>query len=696
MGNVTLSAGRVDSSALAGNAFVQRFISPEHLDARDPFWNQMLSFQMRAPKTRCAWKAFEEAAAEFLRRLAANNPKSGNLGQLVRVLCARKGSLRTATETDSSVFLWQTFNAILLIRVCLKHFVESLKEDEVIRQLAVDKGDNEENVANGSEIPEPSLDALVETLVEIITDLPLQDSTYGIHTESVHALLILLSTPLFSGKPAFQMKAYQALMTSDRSLALTRTLLLYFADQGEAPAAYLNEEGGSIVIGLASGVWNILTFGYGSSAAPESNGEANTTAKKESGDEENSTSRKPLSDASVLLLLVLTNHCTDQESLKNPFRSALFRCAGMIKEPADKEDKEAIPDGGATLEVSFRIDFSRLFSTLSSTLSSDESTLLLYLLLHQNAEFRSHVLASSDVEKVVLPILRTLYNAPTSNNHHIYMSLIVLLILSEDDLFNTSVHDVTMTKQMEWYTERALSEVSLGGILILVVIRTIQYNMLKMRDKYLHTNCLAALANMSSQFKNLHPYVSQRIVSMFEALAKKHARLVTTLQQSAGEDLEGLEEESPLGEAIADVAVLEEVLRMILEIINSCLVAQIKNNPNLIYTLLYKKDLFQPFMTSPAFQDLSQNLQTVITYFNAKLEQIQEKKERTLAVSEVQDVIKQTALQFPREKLTKFPDLKFKYVEEEQPEDFFVPYVWTLVSRRIYWNPKSIKLFEPR
>ena len=47
MGNVTLSAGRVDSAALAGNAFVQRFISPEHLDARDPFWNQMLSFQVQ-------------------------------------------------------------------------------------------------------------------------------------------------------------------------------------------------------------------------------------------------------------------------------------------------------------------------------------------------------------------------------------------------------------------------------------------------------------------------------------------------------------------------------------------------------------------------------------------------------------------------------------------------------------------------
>ncbi len=137
----------------------------------------------------------------------------------------------------------------------------------------------------------------------------------------------------------------------------------------------------------------------------------------------------------------------------------------------------------------------------------------------------------------------------------------------------------------------------------------------------MHTNCLAALANMSSQFKNLHPYVSQRIVSMFEALARKHSRLVATLQQAgAGGEPEGYDEDSPLNEAIADVTALEEVLRMILEIINSCLVSQIKSNSNLIYTLLYKKEVFEPFMTQPAFQDLSQNLQTVrpkqIAFFN--------------------------------------------------------------------------------
>lgn len=88
-----------------------------------------------------------------------------------------------------------------------------------------------------------------------------------------------------------------------------------------------------------------------------------------------------------------------------------------------------------------------------------------------------------------------------------------------------------MLKNIAWYTERSITEISLGGLLILVVIRTIQYNMLKTRDKYLHTSCLAALANMSGQFRSLHPYVAQRLVSLFETLARKHSRLDGQLKQ---------------------------------------------------------------------------------------------------------------------------------------------------------------------
>lgn len=54
---------------------------------------------------------------------------------------------------------------------------------------------------------------------------------------------------------------------------------------------------------------------------------------------------------------------------------------------------------------------------------------------------------------------------------------------------------------------------------------------------------------------------------------------------------------------------------MVLEIINSCLTHRLAHNPNLIYTLLYKKDIFQPFRTHSAFQDIVQNIDSVSFYF---------------------------------------------------------------------------------
>ena len=35
----------------------------------------------------------------------------------------------------------------------------------------------------------------------------------------------------------------------------------------------------------------------------------------------------------------------------------------------------------------------------------------------------------------------------------------------------------------------------------------------------------------------------------------------------------------------------------------------------------------------------------------------------------------------PDSRLNRLPELKFKYVEEEEPEEFFIPYVWTLATQ---------------
>lgn len=62
---------------------------------------------------------------------------------------------------------------------------------------------------------------------------------------------------------------------------------------------------------------------------------------------------------------------------------------------------------------------------------------------------------------------------------------------------------------------------------------------------------------------------------------------------------------------------------------------------------------------------------------------------------QVHQVIKEALLQVPSHHLKKFPELKFRYVEEESPEEFFVPYVWSLIFNKsnVFWNPGCVQLF---
>jgi len=579
-----------------------------------------------------------------------------------QVVLLRTSELKNSVLTENRLFIWQTNNAIFILRVMARFMMERIKEEDVVRQFNVVPPDEEE-------LPEAMFPLFLRQLCELIVETPLAAPTYSLLTEATKLLTVLLSSPLFCppGKPSHQLTAWKEVMQGGASVMavpLTSTLLIRFMERQPAPP---RNEGGSLVLGLASGMWNLLTLGYGSSGG--------------NGNEDGEGGDAPLADISLTLLLLLVNHCTDASAIENPYSDALANFSNS----AERNDPPA-----AAL---FQVEVPMLYSSLAATLHTDEATLLLYLLLHKNKGFHNYVLAATDIDRLVIPILQSLYRAPSCSNHHIYMSLIILLILSEDDLFNETVHScILRPAQVSWYTERGVSELSLGGLLILVVIRTIQYNMLKMRDKYLHTNCLAALANMSSQFRNLHPYVAQRIVSLFETLARKHGRLVEGLAGAVDEkEEEGFTEVS---EAVQDAAVLEEVLRMVLEIVNSCLVHQTQHNPNLIYALLYKRELFEAAGLNPAFSDLAANLIAVVVHMGSRLEQVQERKGRSLTVEEVQEVVRQGASQFPKDRLNRLPDLKFKYVEEEEPEEFFIPYVWTLATQRMHWSEDNMRLFS--
>ncbi|TGZ32132.1 Uncharacterized protein DBV15_01030 [Temnothorax longispinosus] len=691
---------------LSKNVHLGRFCGKQSIPPNDPFWSTFLSYNIRPPITRNDQIELDSRLDSSCQQLLVNNLVTGNFGTLIQIALIRINELLAPVQNQNIISAWQTYNALFAVRCILKYLIEIVGEEQMLNHIEAPQTTSEA-------LPTYRLAFFIEALIELITDVPLCEFTYVVHLEAINCLLVLLSVQLFSQTAAEYSTVYRIAMhvhLNQHAATMVCTLLHNFIQQEHAPPGLLTQQsGGSIVFSIAAGLWNVIRMGIGSGSKNVQVAH-NGTAEEE---EKKRDTETPLASQSLLLLLVLTNHCT---ATQNPYRNALFSFIDM-------QEDHTISQGNAA--DTFKFNLNKLYNTICKIPNTDEVTLLLYMLLHRNSSVKQDIMRRPDIQLLasVTPILQILYHAPNNTSHHIYMSLIILLILSEDETFNKRIHEIIL-KSVTWYTERSISEISLGGLLILVVIRTIQYNMFKMRDKYLHTNCLAALANMSAQFTSLHPYVSQRLLSLFETLAKKHARLEarileqtqsttlpasgsivlsthveTTINVTVSKSNKKKTEASAVStvtteDLIQDLTILEEVLRMVLEIINSCLTHRLAHNPNLIYTLLYKKDVFQPFRTHSAFQDIIQNIESVINFFSYKLEQ---KDQSQLGVSQVLATIRQGTLEWPRDRLRKFPELKFKYVEEEQPEEFFIPYVWSVVCQGalLHWNAENIKLFSP-
>ena len=61
----------------------------------------------------------------------------------------------------------------------------------------------------------------------------------------------------------------------------------------------------------------------------------------------------------------------------------------------------------------------------------------------------------------------------------------------------------------------------------------------------------------------------------------------------------------------ADTTVVEEIIRMFLEILNSCITTRLKENPNLVYALLHEKEVIENLQTHHKFQDIMFNINVV-------------------------------------------------------------------------------------
>ena len=356
-------------------------------------------------------------------------------------------------------------------------------------------------------------------------------------------------------------------------------------------------------------------------------------------------SESPVADlGSSLFLLLANNHragvLIDEESddyANNPFRVELAsmddnRWEGFTNAPANGghlESTDIFQDidlsNGVENEISsFRdskhnnlltINFEHLFDSFGGTLHSEVGALSLYTLLQASPIFAASLAVRSDLDKLVIPLLRTLYYSSSSTHHisgrttttskdatsvtvlqqpfrsrsQLYVIMICLLIFSQDASFGPDSFKRSAIPTVLWYKERRLKNISLGSLLILSLLRSITFNLNRLQDPFLLSNCCAVLLNLSPHVADLNSYTAMRLVSVLIATLKRYTILVMKNGGKPAAD----------GDVTSILGMYAEACRILLQVAKHAVRRKVvETNLHLVYALVYNQREFNTIIKS--------------------------------------------------------------------------------------------------
>ncbi|KAK3162092.1 hypothetical protein QOZ80_1BG0085270 [Eleusine coracana subsp. coracana] len=659
------------------------------------FWKQLLELPLTLQWPR-------DRVLQACHAFAQNNYQTKHLSKILihLVWCLQEC---TSTTSVSHIVYRKAINAAYISSIFLKFIIENAKTDNW-QELCLDIDKNEKGMENFPS--EHTVEYfLMKGVLNYIGSVDVSPESCYLQHELLNLMLVLMSTQLCSGpspEPKDVHPFIDMAMLQDSAIvaSVVQKLLQNFVTRPKFPLngqhpVFSDDGRPGVLQRVGSAAANIVllpyyTINYLVSTTPEG-------------------ASSQLADNSLLVLLILIHYrkCISiNESItsngtytvdsnsndkdtpvfhENPYCKALNNAKDIQYDRADIE-------GNAQNGPVVRLSFASLFDALGTCLNDESSVLLLYSLVHGNCDFQEYVLVRTDLDTLLMPVLEMLYNASRKTSNQIYMLLIILLILSQDSTFNASVHKLVLPA-VPWYHERLMHQTSLGSLMVVILIRTIKYNLSKLRDVYLHTNCLAILANMAPHVHRLSAYASQRLVSLFDMLSRKYAKLAELRNDKALKVIsDHIEADNFADDTSTELHIYTDFLRIVLEVINAILTYALPRNPEVVYAILHRQEVFEPFKNHPRFNELLENIYTVLDFFNSRIDMQQVDGE--WSVDKVLEVINKTCRSWRGEGMKMFTQLRFTYEQESHPEEFFIPYAWRLVlSRGFSFNPGAINLF---
>ena len=679
--------------SLRDNLMLKVLIGNDPIPEGDSYWNELLNFSFSPPVTISDSRLLTDVLHESLFLLSQNDTRTKHFIRITNCFLQRAPSLADDIMSTNEIYMQKTLNALFLTRLFLQFFLQNQPHNEVLEHFSSAKSiPKPTHIRSKSDtyrittdlkttftlphlspiIPirqithtttQPNLyvsdgalhikhrDTLYERLIlslfTILTEVEIKQTTMLIHLEALRFLIVILGTQLFSR----DLKSHKD-MFLNTFLSLKNSIII------------------EVVIHLLD---NITRFSTTSPLLPTEKASylsyvpgyswifgTNTEYHTELPQPSHNTELIGKFSNYLLLVLILQNPLTI--CTHNPYRKIFSNFKDFADSP---------PTSNPGLVTSYE----RLYTSICVFLHQEETVLLLYQTLLRHSAMKSFIWSKTEFSPLLLPLLETLYFAESSSLHHVYMITIIILMISQDNGFCTCIH-TQIINSVPWYKERKLVDITLGSLLVLSLMNLLVTNRTHLRDQYIHSNCSAILANIASKIQNLHNIPSQKIINVFEGTSKRYSQI-----QSAGGEKKKEE---------CNVSLLEGILHIILALVNSILAKNLTLNSQLVYSLIYRKEVFLKFRTHPEFCMLTENIFSVVDFFESqlKIHAVFNSSEEGLVILE------DLSRKWPADGLRRFPEQKYKYCEEQEPDEFFIPYIWTLIYRNsgLYWQHSKIKL----
>jgi hypothetical protein len=178
-------------------------------------------------------------------------------------------------------------------------------------------------------------------------------------------------------------------------------------------------------------------------------------------------------------------------------------------------------------------------------------------------------------------------SCPFRSLSQLYVIIILLLLFSQDLSFGSDAFRRVIVANVPWYKERNLKDISLGSLIILSLLRSLTFNLNRIHDPFLLSNCCAILMNLSSTVSDLHEYAAMRLASVALSSMKRYACLHQENPDVDEDDLSN------------PTAMHGEVCRTLLRVIMQCFSLKgIESNLHLVYAMVYHQVEFKRLITA--------------------------------------------------------------------------------------------------